>query len=95
MHELYNEKINEKVYWMNQSEYDKIDWSYSPLKFEFRWWKVVWLLISSKHFRWKLKNTLLYAIRWQNGIRGNDSCDAYLFTCYYFNNIFEVKKEKE
>jgi hypothetical protein len=91
MHELYNEKINEKVYWMNQSEYDKIDWSYSPLKFEFKWWVVVWKLISSKHFRWQLKHTLLYAIRWQNEIRGNDSCDVFIFTCNYFNDIFKVK----
>jgi hypothetical protein len=92
MHELINEKINEKVYWMNESEYDRVDEGYDSSKFDFKWWVVVWKLIFSKHFRWQLKNTLLYAIRWQNEIRGTDSSDAFLFTCNYFNHIFKVKK---
>jgi hypothetical protein len=92
MHELINEKINEKVFWMNESEYDRVDEGYDSSKFELKWWVVVWKLISSKHFRWQLKNTLLYAIRWQNEIRGTDSSDVFIFTCNYFNDIFKVKK---
>lgn len=92
MHELINEKINERVYWMNESEYARVDEGYDSSKFELKWWVVVWKLISSKHFRWQLKNTLLYAIRWQNEIRGTDSSDVFIFTCNYFNDIFKVKK---
>lgn len=91
MHELINEKINEKVYWMTEYEHDKVDCSYDSSKFKLKWWIVVWKLIFSKHFRWHLKHTLLYAIRWQNEIRGNDSCDVFIFTCDYFNDIFKVK----
>lgn len=80
MHDLYNEKINEKIYWMNESEYDRVDEGYDSSKYDFKWWVVVWKLISSKHFRW------------QSEIRGTDSCDAFLFTCNYFNDVFKVKK---
>lgn len=93
MHELINEKINEKVYWMTQYEHDKVDCSYDSSKFELKWWIIVWKLISSKHFRWQLKHTLLYALRWQNDIRGTGSVDVMLFESHYAEDIFKIKEE--
>lgn len=86
---------NEKVRWINEDQFNKIDIQYPSEKINLKWQNIIWKTLTDKKFRWLLKETILYAMRWQNSIRGNNSVDVMLFESNYFNNILEFKKEDE
>ena len=85
----------EKVRWINEDQFNKIDVQYPSEKINLKWKNLIWLSLTDKQFRWLLKESILYAIRWQNSIRGSSSCDVMLFESNYFNNILEFKKEEK
>ena len=86
---------NKKVKWINEDQFNKIDVEYPGEKINLKWRTLVWKTLTNKKFRWLLKETILYAMRWQNSIRGNGSVEVMLFESNYFNNILEFKKEDE
>jgi hypothetical protein len=85
----------EKVRWINEDQFNKIDVQYPSEKINLKWRNVIWKTLTDKKFRWLLKESILYAMRWQNSIRGSSSCDVMLFESNYFNNILEFKKEEK
>lgn len=91
MHEIKKEDLD--LFYIDRKDYDRVDESWNSMHFQLKWWKVAYLAIFDKRFRWFLKNTLLYAIRWENAVRGSDSSDVFLFMSYYSSKVFEVKKK--
>ena len=88
----FNDDHLNKIYWAKESEYDKEDRRYPTNKLDFKWWYIAWKIVTDKKFRWLLKSTILYAIRWENFIRGSDSSEVFLFQSYYIENILTIKK---
>jgi len=91
MHEVKKEDLD--LFYIDRKDYDRVDQAWNSAYFNLKWWKVAYLAIFDKRFRWFLKDTLLYAIRWENTVRGNNSSDVFLFMSYYSSKIFEVKKD--
>ena len=87
MHEIKKEDLN--ILYIDREDYDYIDSTWDSAKLELKWWNVALLVIFNKNFRWLLKDTLLYAIRWENTIRGGNSCDAFSFKCSYSEKVFK------
>lgn len=85
---------NKKIRWMNEDHFDKVNNYYPSEKVDLNWRNLIWKTLTDKKFRWLLKETILYAMRWQNSIRGNNSTDVMLFESNYFNDILEFKREE-
>lgn len=83
----------DKIYYITEKEYDRIDKRYSLDIIQFKWYKIVWKILTDRRFRVELKDTVLYALRWQNDLRGTGSPDVMLFESHYAEDIFKLKKE--
>ena len=87
MYEVKKEDLD--LLYIDRKDYTYVDSTWNSAKLELKWWNVAFLVIFNKNFRWLLKDTLLYAIRWENTIRGGNSCDAFLFKCSYSEKVFK------
>lgn len=84
---------NQKIYYISEQEYGRTDKRYSWNVIQFKWYKIIWKILTDRRFRVELKETILYALRWQDNIRGTGSADVMLFESHYAEHIFKIKEE--
>lgn len=93
MNKYFNSDIKENVFWINESQYDKIDNQYYSGDIDFKWWYIIYKIITDSKFRLHLRKLMLYAFRWEETIRGNDSVDIFLFKGNHCPEFFIIKKD--
>ena len=90
-----NEYINEdgkRVFYLNEDEWRRISDSWNTSHINLEWHKIVWKILTDRKFRWLLKETIFYAVRWESQVRGSGSTEVFLFT-QNFNEIFKFKNK--
>lgn len=93
MDSFYLKQDNKKIYYIPEEKFQEINEKYRWNVIQFKWYKILWKIITDSRFRFELKETILYALRWQNDIRGTGSVDVMLFESHYAEDIFKIKKE--
>jgi hypothetical protein len=56
---------------------------------DIRWGKVIWMLLTNKHFKMCLKETILYGLINQAENRGSFASGVMIFDVNYTEDIFE------
>lgn len=93
MNKYFNSDLKQNVYWITESQYDKIDNQYNSQSIDFKWWYIIYKIIIDSKFRSRLKKVILYAFRWEETLRGGDSPDVFLFKDYHCTDFFIIKKD--
>jgi hypothetical protein len=93
MYKIKRKIPSEDILWCKQSGYDLIDLQYNSREIDFKWWYIIWKILTDFRFRRGLRHTILYAFRWENFIRGYDSSDIFLFKSNHAKKIFIIKDE--
>ena len=84
---------NKKIYYITEQEYRRIDTKYPWNVVHLKWHKIIWKILTDRRFRFELKKTILYALRWQDNIRGTSSTDVMLFESHYAEDILKIKEK--
>jgi len=61
-------------------------------KLQFKWFWIIWAVLTNKRFKWWFGATIKYALRHYNCKHGQGASDVLIFKYKYFKKIFNIKK---
>lgn len=92
---MNEEYINasKRIFWIHEDDWYRIGNTWNTENIKIKWFQIIWKILTDKKFRWLLKETIFYSIRWETAIKGSGSSEVFLFLCNYLQNISKIERE--